>query len=109
MHAHRPARFVLAHQHPPPPPHPHIPASPNQHHQLAPLPPSSHQYNRPHVHSINTNLPTNTIDRQPQVLIAFLQLPHDHMSLYADYSPYLIDPPEHFVEILQDMEKDDPE
>ena len=31
------------------------------------------------------------------------------MSLYADYSPYLCDPPEHFVEILRDMEKDDPE
>lgn len=85
------------------------------------------------------------------MLIAFLQLPHDHMSLYADYryinstncegmaqqrrslsphkpmhcphcaqlnpqsdsllhdSPYLCDPPERFVEILRDMEKDDPE
>lgn len=31
------------------------------------------------------------------------------MSLYADYSPYLVDPPEHFVEILQDMHKEDPE
>lgn len=41
------------------------------------------------------------------MLIAFLQLPHDHMSLYADYSPYLVDPPERFVEILRDMEKDD--
>lgn len=44
-----------------------------------------------------------------QMLIAFLQLPHDHMSLYADYSPYLVDPPERFVEMLRDMEKDDPE
>lgn len=43
------------------------------------------------------------------MIIAFVDLPHDHMSLYADYSQYLVDPPERFVEILQDMHKEDPE
>jgi hypothetical protein len=63
--------------------------------------------NTPNLTPITTPPPNH--HQSPQVLIAFLQLPHDHMSLYADYSPYLCDPPEHFVEILRDMEKDDPE
>ena len=36
-----------------------------------------------------------------------MRLPHDHVSIYADVKEYLVDAPDSFIAMVEDMQKDD--